>query len=103
MTNETNEGFPMLFVRDGAVMADSRTVADAFEKRRDHVIAAIRDLISKAPDEVLPIFRPFKIKDLSGESTSHYEMTRDGFTLLAMGFTGEKARVCHNGSGPPST
>lgn len=36
-------------------------------------------------------FASFKINDLTGESTSHYEMDRDGFTLLAMGFTGSKA------------
>lgn len=81
----------MLFVRDGTVMVDSRTVAVAFEKELKHVHEAIKNMIFKAPRELEPNFRPFKIKDLSGESTSHYEMTRDGFTLLAMGFTGEKA------------
>jgi Rha family phage regulatory protein len=94
MSEQTNEGFPMLFIRDGAVLANSRTVAEAFDKRHSHVLDSIRDLISKAPDEVGPNFRLFKIKDITkpeGESTSHFEMTRDGFTLLAMGFTGEKA------------
>lgn len=36
-------------------------------------------------------FVSFKINGLTGESTSHVEMTRDGFTFLAMGFTGAKA------------
>jgi hypothetical protein len=37
-------------------------------------------------DERLLNFEEFKIKDLAGESTSHVMMTKDGFTLLAVGF-----------------
>jgi len=32
-----------------------------------------------------------KYKDLKGEKRPEYLMTKDGFTLLAMGFTGSKA------------
>src|SRR5208282_4137135 len=38
-------------------------------------------------------FAPFKINDLAGESTSHVEMTRDGFSFLAFGFTGPEVRA----------
>jgi phage regulator Rha-like protein len=43
------------------------------------------------PDFRLHNFVPFKINDLTGESTSHVTMTKDGFTFLAMGFTGAAA------------
>jgi ParB family chromosome partitioning protein len=66
-------------------------VATAFEKRHADVLRAIRDVVTSLPVEARRKFAPFKINDLTGESTSHYEMDRDGFTLLAMGFTGEKA------------
>ncbi|MGR3498788.1 MAG: Rha family transcriptional regulator [Limimaricola soesokkakensis] len=82
---------PVVFIRNGAVFANSRDVAGFFEKEVKHVHEAIRSLIKKAPADLEPIFRPFKIKDLTGESVSHFEMTRDGFTLLAMGFTGPRA------------
>jgi Rha family phage regulatory protein len=86
-----NDGFPMLFIRDGAVLANSRTVAEAFGKQHKDVLKATRELCEKLPEDARRNFAPFKTNDLTGESTSHFEMTRDGFTLLAMGFTGEKA------------
>ena len=82
---------PVVLIKDGGVFADSRDVAAFFDKRHDHVIRDIRELIRKEPSLKLAKFGEFKIKDLCGESTSHYEMDRDGFTLLAMGFTGERA------------
>ncbi|MCI3161929.1 hypothetical protein EQM12_28845, partial [Klebsiella pneumoniae] len=38
-------------------------------------------------------FVPFKIKDLTGESTSHVLMTKNGFAFLVLGFTGAAAAV----------
>lgn len=81
---------PVLAVHDGRPMADSRDVARFFDKQHKHVLAAIRDLHC-SPAFREPNFRPFKIKDLQGEITSHVLMTRDGFMFLAMGFTGAQA------------
>lgn len=91
MTPIDAERNPVVFAKDGEAFADSRSVAAFFDKDVRHVHEAIRNLIAKEPSLGLHNFRPFKIKDLTGESTSHYEMDRDGFTLLAMGFTGSKA------------
>jgi Rha family phage regulatory protein len=82
---------PVIHAKDGEAFADSRDVAAFFEKRHDHVIRDIRALIAKEPSLGLPIFGEFKIRDLTGDSTSHFEMNRKGFVLLAMGFTGERA------------
>ena len=81
----------MVFGRAGAVFATSRDVAAFFRKQHKDVLRDIRNLIAKEPSLALRNFAPFKIKDLTGESTGHYEMDRDGFTLLAMSFTGAKA------------
>ncbi len=89
MTDEIR--MPVLSIKDGNVVANSRDVADYFEKDVRHVHEAIRNLEKNAREFVSANFRPFKINDLTGVSVAHYDMTKDGFTLLAMGFTGERA------------
>lgn len=71
----------------------SRQVAAVFGKRHDHVLARIRILLSELPADRLPYFREcFEINELAnGKTEPLYTITRDGFTLLAMGFTGKKA------------
>lgn len=76
------------------MLANSRTVAEAFGKRHDHVLRDIGDLIEKSgsPNLGSLMFQCFTIFDeRANREVRSYEMTRDGFTLLAMGFTGEKA------------
>lgn len=81
---------PIVMQRDGEAMADSRDVAAYFGREHKDVLKAIRNLHCSDGFRQRN-FAPFKIKDLTGESTSHVLMTKDGFTFLAMGFTGEKA------------
>lgn len=81
---------PIVQTQDGAPMADSRDVAAYFGKNHFDVLKAIRNL-SCSPEFKERNFASFKIKDLTGESTSHVMMTKDGFTFLAMGFTGGRA------------
>lgn len=38
-------------------------------------------------------FRQSSYFNLQGKEQPYYEMTKDGFTLLAMGFTGKKALI----------
>jgi len=81
---------PIVRIMDGEAMADSRDVAAYFGKEHRRVLQSIREI--HCSDEFRRHhFVPFKINDLSGESTSHVLMTRDGFVFLCMGFTGEKA------------
>lgn len=73
---------------------NSRVVAEAFEKEHKHVLAAIDDLIEKKPQLRGPKFRPTEEMVQVGaapRTLRYYEMDRDGFTLVAMGFTGSKA------------
>lgn len=86
---------PVVFQKDGSVFASSRDVAEFFEKRHDHVLRDIDALVSNAP-EAGPNFGETvsERKNPSGGApikSRCFNITRDGFTLLAMGFTGAKA------------
>lgn len=81
---------PVVRLADGAPVADSRDVAAFFGRRHGDVLRAIRDV--ECSDEFRRRnFASFKNNDLTGESTSHVTMTKDGFVLVVMGFTGAKA------------
>lgn len=81
---------PVVSAQGSEAMADSRDVAAYFDKDHKRVLQTIREM--KCSDDFRRHnFVPFKIKDLSGESTSHVTMTKNGFIFLAMGFTGDKA------------
>lgn len=74
-------------------VTSSKDVADYFGKAHKHVLDDIRSLISQEPS-IEPNFRPNVILTKVGygvRKDPSYDMTRDGFTLLAMGFTGAKA------------
>ena len=74
---------------------DSRYVAQFFEKRHDHVLRDIAKIT--APKSGLSEefrkanFTLSSYEDSTGRKLRCYLLTRDGFTLLAMGYTGQKA------------
>lgn len=83
---------PIITIKNGQATTTSRNVAIVFGKRHDRVIDAIRNLATSTPTEFAePNFRLSTYRDNSGKSNPMYELTRDGFTLLAMGFTGKRA------------
>lgn len=83
---------PILAIVEGKPVASSVTVAEHFEKKHKHVLDAIQRIINEVPlDFNEPNFRPVDYLDAKGERRPAYELSRDGFTLLAMGFTGKKA------------
>lgn len=74
------------------VLTNSLLVADKFGKNHKHVLDAIRELISSAEKSaVLKMFVPSTYIASNNKENPMFIMNRDGFTLLAMGFTGEKA------------
>lgn len=62
-------------------------VAEVFGKRHDHVTRDIEKLVG----EGVPNFGETSYTDSLGRPQKMYLMDRDGFSLLAMGFTGKKA------------
>ncbi len=79
-------------MKGGKLIADSRDVAATFGKRHTDVIRAIKELVENIGEGGLRNFAhtPY-VNDQNGQTYPAYEMDRDGFSLLAMGFTGEKA------------
>lgn len=82
---------PAVTLVDGQPCTTSNEVASHFGKQHLHVMERIRALLSDLPHEHQSDFRLVEYTDAKGESRPAYRLTRDGFTLLAMGFTGKKA------------
>lgn len=79
-----------LVVMDSKVVVSSRTVAEVFEKEHKNVLRDIQTL--GADEDFIKLnFEPSTYCDRTGRTLPEFLITRDGFTLLAMGFTGVKA------------
>ncbi|MFG1463412.1 Rha family transcriptional regulator [Xanthobacter sp. DSM 24535] len=70
---------PVVFVRDGAVFANSRDIAGAFGKQHRNVLRDIDTLIIQAPPAALN-FELSEYVDASGRRLRCFDMDRDGFT-----------------------
>lgn len=103
----------LVFNNKGIAYTTSRQVAEIFDKKHFHVLRDIRNLIeethpfldaSNNEDNMNPemshekwnfhlskYFVESTYKDEYGRDKTEYLLTRDGFTLLAMGFRGPKA------------
>jgi len=102
------EFLPMITERRGVPVTTSRAVAEQFGKRHDNVMRDIDNLISdlrnmKNEGDLLNFegisedvdftknFIEASYTDAQNREKPMYLLTRDGFTLLAMGFTGARA------------
>lgn len=79
--------------RRGQALTTSLKVAEYFEKRHDIVLRAIENAKSNLRKivDVEKAIIPTTYVDVKGEKRPMYLLTRDGFMLVVMGFTGEKA------------
>lgn len=74
------------------ILTTSLKVADKFEKQHKDVLESIRGIRNAMNTaEFSALFKETSYKASNGKNNPMYEMNRDGFSLLAMGFTGEKA------------
>ncbi|MGV2979856.1 Rha family transcriptional regulator [Camelimonas sp. ID_303_24] len=81
---------PIVTIKSDRVVTNSHDVAAYFEKRHADVVRSIRSLdCSREFNE--RNFASVVYTDAKGEERPMYDMTRDGFVFLAMGFTGAKA------------
>ena len=71
---------PSVSLHDGRPATTSREVAHYFRKRHDNVVRDIRSIMDNCPEEFTAL-----------NSLPMYIIFRDGFTLLAMGYTGPEA------------
>ena len=81
---------PAVFIKDGSVYANSRDVAEFFEKHHHHVLRDIDKIVESEPSTETN-FGFSEYVDTTGRRLRSIDMDRDGFTILAMGFTGPKA------------
>ena len=78
--------------KDGQLVVSSRQVAENFEKQHKDVLESICKLISQmSTAENSALFIKSDYIASNGKRNPEYLMTRDGFSLLVMGFTGNKA------------
>lgn len=88
---------PMITERDGVPVTTSRALADHFGKQHKNVLRDIEATIAQLnqTEEGKAFsrlnFEPRTALDSRGKEQPLYLLTRDAFTLLAMGFTGSRA------------
>lgn len=81
---------PEIAIVDGQAVTSSLAVANFFSKRHDDVLKKIHTLECSASFTA----RNFSVSDYTdctGRKLPCYQITRDGFVFLAMGFTGKRA------------
>ena len=89
MNNELSNGM-VAIDKDEKVVTSSLVVAETFGKEHYNVLRDI-DNLKKDVVSFEEMFVQTNIPDSYGRDRRAYVMTKDGFTLLAMGFTGKKA------------
>lgn len=77
-------------VNNGELVVSSRQVAEDFGKGHKNVIQGIEN-IKAENSAVTKMFIESSYKAGTGKNYKEYLLTRDGFSLLVMGFTGSKA------------
>ena len=90
---QSTEETPVVFTKDGQVFANSRDVADYFGKSHHNLLRQI-DVIAKDGTKWGQIHfdETHYVHSQNGQQYRYYDMTKDGFIELVMGFTGAKAR-----------
>lgn len=83
----------VLSMQSGEPVASSLQIAESFEKRHDHVMRGIEDILRGLPKngDTPMFYKTEYTHEQNGQTYPMYLMNRDGFTLLAMGFTGKAA------------
>lgn len=83
-------GVELVTVNNGQPITTSQAVAEKFGKRHNNVLRAIEN-IDCSPEFSLLNFEQRDFIDERGKARRMYNMTKDGFTFLVMGFTGKQA------------
>ncbi|WP_207213181.1 Rha family phage regulatory protein, partial [Serratia proteamaculans] len=83
---------PEVLLVEGRAVTTSLAVAAYFSKRHDNIIQKIQTL-ECSPEFTDLNFKVSEYADSTGRTLPCYEITRDGFAFLAMGFTGKRAAI----------
>lgn len=85
-----NQGGGLVSITTGKPLTSSRTVAEYFGKVHKNVLRDIENLGASEEFNRLN-FELVDYKDAKGEMRPEYLITKNGFVLLVMGYTGQKA------------
>ena len=80
----------LVIVKNGKPICNSLMVAEKFEKRHDNVLRDIEKLECSSEFRLLN-FEESSYTNSQNKTLPMIEMTRDGFAILCMGFTGKDA------------
>lgn len=80
----------LVTLKNDRAVCDSLEVADKFHKNHKNVLRNIENLAAQNC-ATKKLFHKTKYVDSRGKGQPKYFMNRDGFSLLAMGFTGKEA------------
>ena len=80
----------LVFIENGQAVTDSLIVAEVFEKDHARVMRDIREL-GCSPEFALGNFAVSSYINSQNREMPKYFMSKKGFTLLAMGYTGKEA------------
>ena len=90
MNTQVSALSPNVTIHNGKAITTSLNVSSFFTKRHDDVLKKIRNL-ECSPEFNARNFAAVNYIDSKGEKRPMYEMTKNGFVFLVMGFTGKKA------------
>ncbi len=83
---------PIVTIQGDHPTTNTLIIAEHFGKDHKNILQSIRALMSDCPEDFNKLnFQPIKYYDARGREKPMYEVTRDGFMLLSMGFTGTNA------------
>lgn len=80
----------LVFEKEGKFFTDSLMIASTFEKPHDAVLKIIRNLECSNEFRLVNFYESSYV-NLQNKVFPKYNLTRDGFSMIAMGFTGSKA------------
>ena len=80
-----------LIIQNDKVVVSSRKVSEIYEKEHAKVIRSIKEILETVP-EGHANFGLTSYTDQWNRDQPEYIMDRQGFSMLVMGFTGEKAK-----------
>ncbi len=84
---------PRLVLSEGRFVCDSRDIAMHFGKQHKNVLRDIDKALEELGEFGRLNFEPISFVDQMNRRQRAFSLTRDGFTILAMGFTGAEAMV----------
>lgn len=96
LNHSTNSMEELVSISNQKMVTTSLKMSNLFRKRHKNVLRDIDNLISQLPENqrkhnFVPLLKIRQLPNGGYKEERYFELTRDAFTLLAMGFTGKNA------------